>query len=74
MKGIKFDFLFMNHWGVIDLLPAIRISVTYSRPTITLQWLVFRLDIEFWYHLPDWFMNSIWSFLNFDFIKKKDEQ
>ena len=63
----------MNHWGIIDLLPAIRISVTYSQPTITLQWLVFRLDIEFWYHLPDWFMNSIWSFLNFDFIKKKDK-
>ena len=64
----------MNHWGIIDLLPAIRISVTYSRPTIILQWLVFRLDIEFWHRLPDWFMNSIWSILNFDFIKRKDEQ
>lgn len=71
---IKFNPIFMNHWGIIDLLPSIRISITYNVPTIHFQWLVFRLDVVIYHELPDWFMNSIWSFLNFDFIKRKNKE
>ena len=71
---IEFKFLFMNHWGHIHLLPCLDVCVTYSMPTIMLMWLVFRLDIEIYKHLPDWFMSTIWSWLNFDFIKRKEDE
>jgi hypothetical protein len=46
-------------------------AVCYAMPKITLAWMVFRLDIDFYYHLPDWFMNHVWSAMMFDFLVKK---
>jgi hypothetical protein len=67
----------MRHWGFIYILPVLEISVQYSLPTITLSWWIFRLDIELYYHLSDWFMKYVWGFLHLDFIdwfKKKDDE
>ena len=74
---IKFNSILMRHWGFIYILPVLEISVQYSLPTITLSWWIFRLDIELYYHLPDWFMKYVWGFLHLDFIdwfKKKDDE
>lgn len=71
---IKFKFIFMNHWGSIYLLPNIEVSITYSMPTIILQWWVFRLDIHIYRHLPNWFMEHVWSVINLDFLKKKENE
>ena len=71
---VEFEFLFMNHWGSIYLLPNIEVSVNYSMPTFILQWWVFRLDIHIYKYLPDWFMKHVWSALNLDFIKKKENE
>lgn len=71
---IKFEFLFMNHWGSIYLLPNIEVSITYSIPTIILQWWVFRLDIHIYRRLPDWFMEHVWSVINLDFLKKNENE
>ena len=73
-KRIEITPLFMNHWGYVHLLPVFDISVTYSTPTFQLAWLVFRLDITIYRRLPNWFMNTIWNWINFDFIKKKEEE
>lgn len=66
-------FLFMNHWGVLYLLPSLEVSITYSMPTISLRWLVFRVDLEICRCLPNWFMKYVWGFLNFDFLVKKED-
>lgn len=71
---VEVTFLFMNHWGSIYILPSIELSINYSIPTIILQWWVFRMDIVIYKHLPDWFMDHVWSVLNFDFIKKKENE
>lgn len=70
---IEFKFLFMNHWGDLYILPSLQLSITYSMPTFIFNWWVFRMDIIIWKHLPDWFMKYVWSFLNLDFIKKKEK-
>lgn len=71
---IKFEFINTSHWGDIHILPEIIINVTYSMPTIILQWWVFRLDIIIYKHFPNWFMKYIWNTLNFDFsYLKKDK-
>ena len=72
---IKFNPILMRHWGFIYILPVMEISVQYSLPTITVSWWIFRLDIEFYYRLPNWFMKYVWGFLHLDFIdwfKKKN--
>lgn len=71
---IEFEFIFMNHWGSIYLLPNIEVSITYSMPTIILQWWVFRLDIYIYRYLPNWFMEHVWSVINLDFLKKKENE
>lgn len=71
---VKFQFLFMNHWGDLYILPNLQLSINYSIPTIIFQWWVFRLDMIIYKHLPDWFMKYVWSALNFDFIKKKEKE
>lgn len=68
---IDFEFLFMNHWGSIYILPCMKLCVNYSMPTLILQWWVFRLDVKIYKYLPNWFMKYVWSPINFDFIKKK---
>ena len=71
---VDIQFIFMNHWGSIYILPSIELSVNHSMPTIILQWWVFRMDIIIYKFLPDWFMKHVWSVLNFDFIKKKENE
>ena len=71
---IEFEFIFMNHWGSIYLLPNIEVSITYSMPTIILQWWVFRLDIHIYRYLPNWFMEHVWSVINLDFLKEKENE
>lgn len=70
---ISVNFIFMNHWGDFHILPSFRLSITYSIPTFIIEWMVFRLDIEIYKHLPNWFMNHVWSWMNFDFLKKKED-
>lgn len=74
---VKFKSILMRHWGFIEILPVLEISIQYSLPTITLSWWIFRLDIEIYYYLPNWFMKYVWGFLHLDFIdwfKKKDDE
>ncbi len=58
----------MRHWGLIYILPFVEISITYSIPTITISWWIFRLDTIIYYRLPDWFMKYVWGFFQLDFI------
>lgn len=71
---VKVSFLFMNHWGSLYILPCVELSVNYSMPTIILQWWVFRVDIVIYKRFSNWFMEHVWSVLNFDFIKKKEKE
>lgn len=43
-------------------------------PTIILQWWVFRVDVVIYKRFSNWFMEHVWSVLNFDFIKKKENE
>ena len=67
------DFIFMNHWGGFYLLPSLSIDIVYGRATWTFVWLVFRVDYKSYKRLPDWFMEYVWSVMNFDFLKKKED-
>lgn len=71
---VDIQFIFMNHWGSIYILPSIELSINYSMPTIILQWWVFRVDVVIYKRFPNWFMEYVWSILNFDFIKKKENE
>lgn len=78
MKDIKigkatFKFIFMNHWGSFHFIPNLNMSVSYSVPTFTFQWMVFRVDMCIYRHLPEWFMKYVWSIMNFDFLVKKED-
>lgn len=72
-KKLTFTFMAMNHWGDFHFLPGIELSITYSVPKFIFQWMIFRMDILINKHLPDWFMDHVWSVMNFDFLFNKDE-
>lgn len=69
----RFDFIFMNHWGGFYFLPSLEMDIQYSMPSFTFIWLVFRISWRSYHRLPDWFMKSVWSVMNFDFLRKKEE-
>lgn len=73
---VKFKYINMGHWGNIHLLPCIDVVVQYNIPTIEFKWWIWRVDMEIYKRLPDWFMKYVWNSLNFDFswMKKKDEK
>lgn len=73
---IGFKYINMSHWGHLSLLPCIDLIVNYAMPTLQLKWWIFRLDIEFYFYLPDWFMKYVWNTLNLDFswMKKQKEE
>lgn len=74
-KRLKhFSFIFMNHWGSFYLLPSLSIDIVYSQATWTFVWLVFRVDYKSYKRLPDWFMKYVWSVMQFDFLKKKEDR
>ena len=54
MSRVKFKYINMSHWGHICILPHLDLCVTYSQPTLMIEWWIWRIDIEFWYRFPDW--------------------
>lgn len=74
MSRIGLKYINMSHWGHLCLLPHIDLVVVYSYPTIQLVWWIWRLDIEFGWRFPDWFMKYVWNTMNFDFSWMKKEE
>jgi len=70
---IKFRFINMSHWGDLHILPSLYVSVTYSQPTITFIWWIFRFDLIIYGRFPDWFMKYVWNTINLDFSWAKKE-
>lgn len=69
------SFYLLRHWGMIHILPALEVTITYNKPSFTFCWWILRFDLNIHYHLPNWFMKYIWGFLHLDFIDwfKKDK-
>ena len=76
MSRIGLKYINMSHWGHLCILPHLDLCVTYSQPTLMIEWWIWRIDIEFWYRFPDWFMKYVWNTMNFDFswMKKEEEE
>lgn len=75
-RKVEFRFINMSHWGHIYIIPNLSLVVTYSQPTVTFEWWVFRVDVIIYRRFPDWFMKYVWSTLNLDFgwMKRKGDE
>ena len=72
-RKLKITLMAKNHWGDFHFLPDIELSITYQVPTFIFQWMIFRMDILIHKRLPDWFMDYVWSVMNFDFLFKEED-
>lgn len=74
-KHLDIRFIKMSHWGELYLLPSLYLNITYSQPTFTFIWWIFRIDFIIYRYFPDWFMKYVWSTINldFDWLKKNND-
>lgn len=72
LHRIEINSMLLQGCGIY-VIPTLHISITYRMPKLIILIWSFRINVDFYYELPMWFMNIWDKVVNFNF-KNNDKE